>query len=88
MQGNALINWIIDSVDNANYRKGALTGWKHPKVDAKMIAAVGGHAALLQQAKEIEDDPVLGNSEDIWLDRKSTRLNSSHNVISRMPSSA
>ena len=59
MQGNALINWIIDSVDNANYRKGALTGWKHPKVDAKMIAAVGGHAALLQQAKEIEDDPVL-----------------------------
>lgn len=41
MQGNALINWIIDSVDNANYRKGALTGWKHPKVDAKMIAAVG-----------------------------------------------
>ena len=23
-----------------------------------------------------------------WLDRKSTRLNSSHNVISRMPSSA
>ena len=56
MQGNALINWIIDSVDNANYRKGALTGWKHPKVDAKMIAAVGGHAALLQQAKEIEDD--------------------------------
>ncbi len=68
MQGNALINWIIDSVDNANYRKGALTGWKHPKVDAKMIAAVGGHAALLQQAKEIEDDPVLGNSEDIWFD--------------------
>ena len=68
MQGNALINWIIDSVDNANYRKGALTGWKHPKVDAKMIAAVGGHAALLQQAKEIEDDPVLGNSENIWFD--------------------
>ena len=33
-----------------------------------MIAAVGGHAALLQQAKEIEDDPVLGNSENIWFD--------------------
>ena len=30
----------------------------------------------------------LSNKVDFLLDRKSTRLNSSHNVISRMPSSA
>ena len=52
MQGNALINWIIDSVDNANYRKGALTGWKHPKVDAKMIAAVGGTQRFCSRQKK------------------------------------
>ena len=28
------------------------------------------------------------SADGLWIDRKSTRLNSSHNVISRMPSSA
>ena len=43
-------------------------------------------------AKEIVDDTekvkVLIQSGDPVIDRKSTRLNSSHNVASRMPSSA
>ena len=30
----------------------------------------------------------IGHCDKLWQDRKSTRLNSSHNVISRMPSSA
>ena len=87
MQGNALINWIIDSVDNVNYRKGTLTGWKHPKVDAKMIAAVGGHAVLLQQAKEIEDDPVLGNRKIIWFDWRDMKgdIQTIHFQISAIP---
>ena len=40
-----------------------------------------GH--LLQRADSLEKTLMLGKT-----DRKSTRLNSSHNVISRMPSSA
>ena len=35
-----------------------------------------------------EADAFVLNSQDSALDRKSTRLNSSHDVISRMPSSA
>ena len=38
-----------------------------------------GHRLLIEQAKK-ENKPIV--------DRKSTRLNSSHNVASRMPSSA
>ena len=34
------------------------------------------------------DGTEIGLTEDACVDRKSTRLNSSHNVISRMPSSA
>ena len=33
-------------------------------------------------------DELSGEVDSVDLDRKSTRLNSSHNVISRMPSSA
>lgn len=68
MKNSTLADFIIDSVDNANYRKGSLTGWKHPKVDAKMIHAVGGHEELLRQAREMENDPVLCNKEYIWFD--------------------
>ena len=48
-------------------------------VTAKEIKAVGAMAALLK-------DAIRPNM--IQTDRKSTRLNSSHNVASRMPSSA
>ena len=39
-------------------------------------------------AKAWEGDPATGSSSDLSQDRKSTRLNSSHTDISRMPSSA
>ena len=39
------------------------------------------------EGEDISNDPWPGQ-EEIGGDRKSTRLNSSHNVISRMPSSA
>ena len=44
-------------------------------------------------AKKLQNDPDNLNLEDaiqtvIWSDRKSTRLNSSHVALSRMPSSA
>ena len=37
----------------------------------------------------MDDGPqMVNNNNGLGVDRKSTRLNSSHNVISRMPSSA
>ena len=45
--------------------------------------------SLSSLIEEIYPDIALGEKEDqYFLDRKSTRLNSSHDVISRMPSSA
>ena len=59
-------------------------------------AAVGMALAAKLQNKDYRTYTLLGDGEiqegQVWeaamLDRKSTRLNSSHNVISRMPSSA
>ena len=39
-------------------------------------------------SEETVDDAVRLNHRRCWVDRKSTRLNSSHTDISRMPSSA
>ena len=47
-------------------------------------AIVGGLYAIGYDAADLDS---LYRNQD-WLDRKSTRLNSSHNVASRMPSSA
>ena len=54
------------------------TGWEHWKFSAKQskIESYLGRDSLLL------DDGTA------WLDRKSTRLNSSHPSLSRMPSSA
>ena len=43
---------------------------------------------LNQQQKSAKQLPALFKPRDISTDRKSTRLNSSHEWISRMPSSA
>ena len=49
----------------------------------------GGFKYLTEeQAEDLRDDPLIEAWGERRLDRKSTRLNSSHNVISRMPSSA
>ena len=53
----------------------------------------GGYTAALYAARAGLDTIVLeklsaGGQMALTEDRKSTRLNSSHNVISRMPSSA
>ena len=46
--------------------------------------------AALERKHKLEQDPSFRTDYMKYLDedRKSTRLNSSHNVISRMPSSA
>ena len=55
-----------------------------------IITEFGGVVTLKDTKKKREivvTDPETGNSKT-YLDRKSTRLNSSHTDISRMPSSA
>ena len=49
------------------------------------------HTYLVQTVMNYDETPellVTANENEIILDRKSTRLNSSHTDISRMPSSA
>ena len=40
------------------------------------------------ESTELVEAPEKKQPKKIWLDRKSTRLNSSHRSLSRMPSSA
>ena len=60
--------------------------WLHTKHDNKLIAM----QATLSYACGISDIPLKGetigqNLRQIAADRKSTRLNSSHEFVSRMP---
>ena len=49
----------------------------------------GAPLEVIENLQEMEDEGEIYESiEDIWPDRKSTRLNSSHIPLSRMPSSA
>ena len=60
-------------------------------VDEIQSVDVGGYnLEIKDETKELLELQLQGFSECInrMQDRKSTRLNSSHNVISRMPSSA
>ena len=60
----------------------------------KPLLPAGGDASELEAAAQAlaglspEDRDLLAAVQESPLDRKSTRLNSSHNVIYRMPSSA
>ncbi len=57
-----LSQWIIEQNDTEAYRAGKLAGKKHPKVDQKLIDAVGGMPNLILQARELEQDEKLGKS--------------------------
>lgn len=63
-----LSQWLIWKTDSEAYRAGRLTGWKHPVIDKDLIAAVGGMKKLLQQAKELEQDLILGQTGKIRFD--------------------
>lgn len=56
----SLIQWLINQHRTEAYRKGNLSGMKHPQVDAKLLHDVGGRGNLIRQARELEKDPVLG----------------------------
>ena len=54
-----------------------------------LVYAYSSEDAIAATGYFARDEQVIACSETLLeLDRKSTRLNSSHNVISRMPSSA
>ena len=64
------------------------TSAKHPRMPLSdraaqfaPFAALSGHSAALVETARLTD-------QRMELDRKSTRLNSSHEFVSRMPSSA
>lgn len=65
-----LSKWLIQETNSEAYRAGRLSGWKHPKVDSKLINEVGGMSNLLQQAKELETQ--FGNTrfKPDWRDMK------------------
>lgn len=72
-QEMTLARWIIEKTNTDAYRAGTLKGWKHPKVDSKLINAVGGLRALIAQAKQMKDDEKLGGAGKIrfdWRDMK------------------
>ena len=55
------------------------------------LAIVPGDPARSERiAKKLDNPEFLASTREFtsWLDRKSTRLNSSHRSLSRMPSSA
>ena len=54
------------------------------QLQAIVMAAAETKSPVIQMQSHV----VLLPKDDMSTDRKSTRLNSSHNVISRMPSSA
>ena len=57
-------------------------------VDVKGAAAEHAATQLQAVAQASGAPPVVAQQADVSKDRKSTRLNSSHHAISRMPSSA
>ena len=57
-----LSQWLIEQNDTEAYRAGKLAGKKHPKVDQKLIDAVGGMQNLIRQARVLEQDEALGKS--------------------------
>lgn len=63
-----LTQWLIQKTNSEAYRAGRLQGWRHPKVDKEMIAAVGGMRKLLKQAAELEKDFLLGGTDRFYVD--------------------
>jgi polyhydroxyalkanoate synthesis regulator phasin len=88
--------WLVQREKGATLKdvlveRGLLDDKQARLVDAlvsEAIAAHGGDAAITLESLPPMAQQSLSNLEQTLRDRKSTRLNSSHNPASRMPSSA
>ena len=78
---------MVSSAEMADYITQALETRKPPKLSASQLEALT-IIAYYQPATKAMVEQLRGVDSAYSIDRKSTRLNSSHNVISRMPSSA
>lgn len=82
-----LIRWLIQQIDGENYRAGHAAGYKHPKVDKKLLPLLGGKESLLSQARAIERDPALGAAGQIRFDWRdmNTDISQIHYSVNIMP---
>ena len=71
-----------------SYNGGMITNCKTGEVIFSSLLPVESNKKIMDLAKEYGVDFLTYEGEEIITDRKSTRLNSSHTDISRMPSSA
>ena len=71
--------WMDVKVERRGYECECGCGWGYRTNQA------GG---LFRDIKKRETNRLVGGKMGKWVDRKSTRLNSSHSGESRMPSSA
>ena len=65
-----------------------VTEIKNAKNEVNILNAMGFNATLLSDIKGGIDNHSAHGKHKSYIDRKSTRLNSSHSQQSRMPSSA
>ena len=75
------------AVDYATLKKGGFMRQKQKNNFSLRLRVVGGNLTAKQLATIAEVSDKYGEGY-VHLDRKSTRLNSSHTTVSRMPSSA
>ena len=87
----AALRRVVEAVDGVDVAAGAGTGFTSTVALEAGCAGAGAAEAGLAEAVEAAGDEAEGVTAALaagGLDRKSTRLNSSHSSVSRMPSSA
>ena len=78
-----LMRWLISQIDGEAYRRGTLSGERHPMVDQKLIRLLGGQKNLLSQARELERDIVLGQSGKIRLEWRDMNMDKKDSLFHR-----
>ena len=82
---------VVDSEDRVLRASSAARAFGLVSGDRLMVDSLLAMARLVRRDGEIREEEIEvihGRREGRWLDRKSTRLNSSHSDRCRMPSSA
>ena len=94
-QASSVAGQLLERVglgDKLDTYPGKLSGGQQQRVAIARALAMGPSLMLFDEATSALDPEVIGEvlsvMEELARDRKSTRLNSSHALLSRMPSSA